>query len=57
MYKQTQKPTTQYREDRPSKGERKVGIQKQRTQDQRSLRRELQNWNKPEVDDTENEYA
>ena len=43
---------------RPSKGDRKVAIQQQRTQAQRQLRNELLNWDKVEDDlDFEEEYA
>jgi hypothetical protein len=52
MSKQTtqRKPAIQYREDRPSKGDRKIATQHQRTADQRLLRRELQNWDRPDPD-------
>ncbi len=52
----TQKSAIQYREDRPTKGERKNATQKQRTADARNIRRELQNWDKPELE-AEDEYA
>lgn len=51
------KPVVHYREDRPSKGDRKVAVQQQRTADKRMLRRELQSFDRTIIQELEDFYA